>query len=211
MEKMIKMMRVAVIILAIFGMVFNISGVSFAQDDDGGGGGGGGDSGGDYGGDVGDAGDFSDAGDASDAGDTADASNVADARDVVGAVDTDDRGIVVADYREETAVEAQYEEPIVPVPVTTSTTTNVTNVYTRGGYVYDRGRSAVVDAAVVGAVVGAAAVNAAASTGKSGAVAEKTTKRPVVIKKRPPTKTTEQVTSQIVRAPTQTTDKQDKK
>ena len=187
---MIKMIKLAVVILAIFGMVLNINGVSFAQDDDGGGGGGG-DGGGDYGGDIGDSSDTGDSGDSGDAG------------------DIDERGRDTADYQEEAAVETQYEEPVAPAPVTTSTTTNVTNVYTRGGYVYDRGRSDIVGAAVVGAVVGAAAVNAAAGTGNSVAVVEKTTKRPVVIKKRPPTSTTTQAV-QAVEA-TQTKNKEGKK
>jgi len=175
---MIKIIRMAVIIVSILGIILNINCISFAQDDDGGGG---------DAGDVGDAGDMGDAGDAG---------------------DIDDGGSDIADYQEESVVETQYEETVVPAPVVTSTSTSVTHGYVPGGYVYDRGRSAIVGAAVVGAAVGAAAGSTAATAGKNSAVVEKTTKSPVVVKKRPPAKTTAQ-TAQTAQAAQATKAKND--
>ena len=156
---MMRIIKIVMIILVIFGMGPHINGVSFAQDDDGGGG---------------DAGDIGDAGDVGGAGDA-------------GGIDDGDSD--TADYQEEAVVETQYEETAISAPGTTSATTIVTHGYTPGGYVYNGGRSAIVDAAVVGVAAGAAAGSAATTTVKSSTVVEKTTKRPLVVKKRPPAKT----------------------
>lgn len=192
-----KMVRLAVIAITVFGMLFNMTGLSYAQDDDGGGDAGVSDDGG--GGDASisdDNGGGADVADESVAEDTGDDESVAtqeaeESRDESVADEVAEGEAVseqagpgdATESREEYSEKVQYEESTTAAPAQAAVTTNNYHSYGTHGYVYDNGAGTIA-AAAIGAAAGAAAVNAARSTsGTRRAVTGKTVKRPVVTKK----------------------------